>query len=231
MKMKVLTIANIKKVSEKAKAQAPALVKKVEAEYIAKVEQETANSESEYLTEFEKSKIKAGRFPVEHYAENITKRINKTHKAQEVDRLNAILESNKEIKRIVVATDWRRGSMQSNQCKAEIKVTYADYSRETFESDRTGGCGYDKESTAIADAFNRINALLKELALKASEAIEQGEGYREFIGYGCGGYNTLPYFEGGVGFNSQVKILSSLGYKMNHLHWTKKTDIYEFVKE
>jgi hypothetical protein len=228
--MKVLTIANLKKVSDKAKAQAPALAKKVEAEYIAKVEQETANSESEYLTEFEKGKIKAGRFPVEHYAENITKRINKTYKAQEVDRLNAIFENDREIKRIVVATDWRRGSMQSNQCKAEIKVTYADYSRETFESDRTGGCGYDKESTAIADAFNRINALLKELALKANEAIEKGEGYREYIGYGCG-YGTLPYFEGGVGFNSQERSLNSLGYKMNHLHWTKKTDIYEFVKE
>jgi hypothetical protein len=230
MKMKVLTIANIKKVSEKAKAQAPALAKKVEAEYIEKVKQETANSESEYLTEFEKSKIKAGRFLVEHYAENIVKRLNKTHKAQEVGRLNAIFESDKEIKRIVVATDWRRGSMQANQCKAVVTVTYADYQTEVFESERTGGCGYDKESTAIASAFGRINALLKELALKANEAIEQGEGYREYIGYGCG-YNTLPYFEGGVGFNSQVKILSSLGYKMNHLHWTKKSDVYEFVKE
>lgn len=228
--MKVLTIANIKKVSEKAKAQAPALAKKVEAEYIEKVAQETANSESEYLTEFEKSKIKTGRFPVEHYAENIVKRLNKIHTAREIDRLNAVFSNDKEIKRIVVATNWRRGSMQANQCKAEVKVTYADYSTETFESERTGGCGYDKESTAIADAFNRINALLKELALKANEAIKKGEGYCEYIGYGCG-YNTLPYFEGGVGFNSQAKILSSLGYKMNHLHWTKKTDVYEFIKE
>lgn len=227
--MKVLTIANIKKVSEKAKAQAPALAKKMEAEYIAKVEQETHNSESEYLTDFEKSKIKAGRFPVEHYAENITKRINKTYIAQEIDRLNAIFENDREIKRIVVATDWRRGSMQANQCKAEIKVTYADYCTEVFESDRTGGCGYDKESTAIAGAFNRIDALLKELALKASGAIEQGKEYGEYIGYGCG-YSTLPYFEGGVGFGSQAGILNSLGYKMNHVHWTKKTDVYEFVK-
>jgi hypothetical protein len=228
--MKVLTIANLKKVSDKAKAQAPALAKKVEAEYIEKVEKETYNSESEFLTEFEKSKIKAGRFGVEHYAENITKRINKTYKAQEIDRLNAIFKIDKEIKRIIVATDWRRGSMQANQCRAEIKVTYADYCTEVFESERTGGCGYDKESTAIADAFNRINALLKELALKASEAIEQGKEYGEYIGYGCG-YSTLPYFEGGVGFSSQEKILNSLGYKMNHLHWTKKSDIYEFVKE
>ena len=228
--MKVLTIANLKKVSEKAKMQAPALAKKVEAEYIAEVEQETHNSESKYLTEFEKSKIKAGRFPVEHYAENIVKRINKTYKAQEVDKLNAIFESDKKIKRIVVAIDWKKGSMQSNQCKAEIKVTYADYCTEIYESDRTGGCGYDKESTAIADAFNQINALLKELALKANEAIEKGEGYCEYIGYGCG-YSTLPYFEGGVGFSSQEKILNRLGYKMNHLHWTKKSDVYEFVKE
>ena len=227
--MKVLTIANLKKVSEKAKMQAPALAKKVEAEYIEKVEQETTNNESKYLTEFEKSKIKAGRFQVEHYAENITKRINKTYTAQEIDRLNAIF-NDKEIKRIVIATDWRRGSMQANQCKAEIKVTYADYCTEVFESERTGGCGYDKESTAIADAFNQINALLKELALKANEAIERGEVYCDYIGYGCG-YSTLPYFEGGVGFSSQEKILNSLGYKMNHLHWTKTSDIYEFVKE
>lgn len=228
--MKVLTIANIKKVSEKAKAQAPALAKKVEAEYIEKVEKETHNKDSEFLTEFEKGKINAGRFTIEHYAENIVKRINKTHKAKEVDRLNAIFKDDREIKRIVVATDWRRGNMQSNQCKAEIKVTYTDYCTEIFKSDRTGGCGYDKESTAIADAFNRINALLKELALKANEAIEKGEGYREYIGYGCG-YSTLPYFEGGVGFNSQAGILNGLGYKMTHLHWTKTSDIYEFVKE
>ena len=70
------------------------------------------------------------------------------------------------------------------------------------------GCGYDKESAAIANALNQNPAALRVLYELGEAALARGEsaasktscsGYSwgRCIGYGAG-YSVLPYFEGGV---------------------------------
>ncbi len=85
------------------------------------------------------------------------------------------------------------------------------------------GCGYDKESAAVASAFNGNCSILKVLYSLKEKALANGESdysktscthvdNRNIIGYGAG-YSILPYFEGGVGINCFISILEKAGYK------------------
>lgn len=100
-----------------------------------------------------------------------------------------------------------------------------------FTEGTASGCGYDKESSAVAEAFNKNNSILKiiynmkEKALKDNEDITN----RDACGYGAG-YGALPYFDGGVGMNCFVWILKTYGFKCEEVHG-KHFDSYSFKKE
>jgi hypothetical protein len=229
--MKVMTIANMMQVSEKARQEVPELASKVQEEYNELLEKAlTTKENNKYLTDCQQAKVDAGKKQVQDFTKNIVNKVNKEHNAVQIRRVNAIFAEKKEIVRITIDTDWKRGSYGAQQCKARARVLYKDYSVEEYESSLTGGCGYDKESTATGEALTQINALMQELCKAANEAIKAGKSYRDFIGYGSG-YSVVPYFEGGVGFTCHQHILEKLGYKFKHVHWTDKTDVYEFTKE
>jgi hypothetical protein len=229
--MKVMTIANMMEVSEKARQEVPELANKVQEEYNKQLEKALNTTENnKYLTECQQNKVNEGKKQVQDFTKNIVNKVNKEYEAVQIRRLNAIFAENKEIVSITIGTDWKRGSYGAQQCKARARVLYKDYSVEEYESSRTGGCGYDKESTATGEALTQINALRQELCKAANEAVKAGKSYRDYIGYGSG-YSVVPYFEGGVGFSCHQHIMEKLGYKFKHIHWTDKTDVYEFIKE
>lgn len=89
------------------------------------------------------------------------------------------------------------------------------------------GCGYDKESSAVAQCFNKDYGLLKYLYMKKDET--PNESNRGLIGYGSG-YVALPYFEGGVGMNCFIRILESFGFETDYIH-SDKGDTYIFKKK
>ena len=228
--MKVLTIANMMEVSEKARAAVPELAEKVQAEYNNAIEKALTTKENNpYLTELQQEKVNSGKKQVQDFAKNIVNKLNKRYNALEIDRLNDIMQETRKIKKITIYTDWR-SNWAGNQCKATVSVIYDNYETIDYISERTTGGGYDKESTATKGALNQINALMQELCIMANEAIKAGKTYRDFIGYGSG-YDNVPYFEGGVGFDCHRNILQKLGYKFEHAHWTKRTDLYIFTKE
>jgi hypothetical protein len=100
-----------------------------------------------------------------------------------------------------------------------------------------GGCGYDKESTAIAEPFNRskqmakiaiiakfIDAKFKDMSWKEKE--EKG-----IFPYSYGVrfsifHNNGIYWEGGVGASSFINCIKSAGYKMNAEFHPKYSDCY-----
>lgn len=228
--MKTLTIANMKKVNENIFEVVPELAKKVQGEYNNAIEKALTTKENNpYLTECQQRKVDEGKKQVQDFAKNIVNKLNKRYNALEIDRLNAIMQETRKIKKITIYTDWR-SNWAGNQCKATVSVIYDNYETADYISERTTGGGYDKESTATKGALNQINALMQELCIMANEAIKAGKSYREFIGYGSG-YDNVPYFEGGVGFNCHRNILQKLGYKFEHAHSTKITDLYIFTKE
>lgn len=102
------------------------------------------------------------------------------------------------------------------------------------------GCGYDKESAAIAEALNQCDSVLqllytyKENALAAGESDESktascGHSNGSIIGYGAG-YGAIPYFEGGVGSSCFWSILKKCGFTVTEHHSTH-SDFYTIEKE
>ena len=98
------------------------------------------------------------------------------------------------------------------------------------------GCGYDKESAAIADAMNQQPEALRVLYDMAEKALADGlrpdsqtacTGYSwaSILGYGSG-YSVLPYFEGGCGSSTIWNILQRGGYTVRHTHSAKALDCW-----
>ena len=80
------------------------------------------------------------------------------------------------------------------------------------------GCGYDKESSAVASAFNENYSILKTLYTIKENALKDGLSdactgvdNRTTCGYGAG-YGIFPYFEGGVGVGCFWDILKKAGF-------------------
>lgn len=105
-----------------------------------------------------------------------------------------------------------------------------DYMRTTA---RASGCGYDKQSTAIASALNDNPAILKLLYItdeKRLRGIKSRKiARRDFIGYGAG-YGARPYFEGGCGVSCFYEIFKNCGYTFKQVASGKTFDAYTITK-
>ena len=73
--------------------------------------------------------------------------------------------------------------------------------------------GYDKESSAIASAFNQNVAILKIIYTMKEKAWQDNYNIssHDACGYGAG-YGAVPYYEGGVGVTCFMSILSKAGF-------------------
>lgn len=125
---------------------------------------------------------------------------------------------------ISVLVEWKKSNIWGSNPHATVKIGNAEF--KGFAS----GCGYDKMSTAVAEAFNQSNRMKKILLETKEAALQAGEtgGNGNLIGYGTG-YGALPYFEYGVGINCFIGILQRAGYKCNTT-WTDSIDSYFFYK-
>ena len=102
------------------------------------------------------------------------------------------------------------------------------------------GCGYDKESAAVARAFNSSPAILKVLYTLKENALAAGESdysktacthvdNRDIVGCGSG-YSVIPYFEGGVGVGCFWDILKKAGFS-TRCNYGKHENLYRIYKE
>ena len=128
----------------------------------------------------------------------------------------------------IITVEWRASRMWRSNPKS-----FTNYG---FESRSIGGCGYDKLSTATAEALNShlpfLKLLYTEKDKKIKNFLEENKdkdaknGFnREVLGYGSG-YNILPHFEGGVGVSCHMSILKNLGIEMRQITDAKNTDVF-----
>lgn len=125
---------------------------------------------------------------------------------------------------ISILVKWKKSSVWVYNPYATVKIGSA-----TFKGSASG-CGYDKLSTSIANAFNksyRIQKILFEIKEKALQEGETGNNHN-IIGYGAG-YGAMPEFEGGVGMSCFINILQKAGYRYN-ITYTDSIDSYFFYK-
>lgn len=147
-----------------------------------------------------------------------------------IDRIAAAPD----ITEISISVDWVKSRLWGYNPRAEIQTGSAIY------TGTASGCGYDKESAAIAGALNKCDSALKLLyALKEeglragltdeSTTASSGIDNREIVGYGAG-YSILPYFEGGVGVSCFWKIFEKCGFSTK-CHYSEKSNFYYIEKK
>jgi hypothetical protein len=135
---------------------------------------------------------------------------------------------------ISVSVEWVRSRTWGHNPHVEVRTNTGTY------TGTASGCGYDKESAAIADAFNKCDSILKALyqlkenGLRAGKTDESktascGRSNGDICGYGAG-YGAIPYFEGGVGASCFWSILKNCGFSTS-CHYAKHSNFYSIEKE
>ena len=150
---------------------------------------------------------------------------------QDLNKINEVANSKDFSGEFIITIEWKPSRMWRSNPKS-----YTNYG---FEGSSIGGCGYDKGSTATAQALNSYLPILKLLYEKKNKdlpyfrkkspdgkRLDKRNGYnRAVLGYGSG-YGILPYFEGGVGVDSHRRIFENLGLVMQTITNTNNTDVY-----
>lgn len=91
------------------------------------------------------------------------------------------------------------------------------------------GCGYDKESAAVAQAFDQDLSILKTLYTLKEKALEIGILDNKIgLGYGSG-YGVIPCFERGVGVGCFWNILKKAGFDVLETYG-KHENLYTLYK-
>jgi hypothetical protein len=141
------------------------------------------------------------------------------HKLAEIDSVNAAPDFTG---RLILTVEWKKSRMWRSNPR--VSTNYG------FTGSSIGGCGYDKLSTATAEALNNDKRVLKLLYLAKNEALKtetgnQNDINRKVLGYGSG-YSVVPHFEGGVGVSCHQHIIERLGLKWDDVTSTDSTDVY-----
>lgn len=170
-----------------------------------------------YRDKFTKRELKAvelmkiGQFRTE-LKNKLTAHINKRFDSQ-ISEILSLESKVLKIDSIRVDVNWCKSSTWGANPTAEAWITYINASghRETeyLKSRSISGCGYDKESTAVAEALNQSEVLKANLYAYANRPMNKNKTLNEILGYGSG-YGILPRFEGGVGSNCYTSIFAKL---------------------
>ena len=145
-------------------------------------------------------------------------------------RLEALENIN--ITEIRIVTRWVRSRTWGANPHTEVTIWGNNYC-ETFTG-CASGCGYDKYSSAVADALNKCEHIIKLFCdikerkiTKVRDFTPNGDNRRIF-GYGAG-YGVIPAFEGGVGIASTLGVLKALGF-MSVASYSGKMEDYVTLK-
>lgn len=168
----------------------------------------------------------------------ISRREKAIYKAieREVKKINTVANAG-DLLEVKISIEWKRSAMWGSNPVAECWYAYNDKdgnrNSNYAKSGSIGGCGYDKQSTAVADCLNQINEVLKPLYLakdKIQNPIQNDSKNQDLFGYGSG-YGILPSIEGGVGVSCYPAIFDKVGYKFSAVASGKTFDVYSITKK
>lgn len=145
---------------------------------------------------------------------------------KQLKHLQAV-ESAPDLISITFNVEWKKSRMWGSnpRCEAQAKT---ERMFEHYDSGSISGCGYDKESTAIAQAANQCNSFLKALYLAKEQHADAKN--HDLLGYGSG-YGILPRLEGGVGTSCYPRIFEAIGFGWQHVGTGKTFDVYTATKK
>lgn len=130
---------------------------------------------------------------------------------------------------INITVEWRRNRTWGANPTADVRTVVGCF------TGHASGCGYDKQSAAVANALNQSPAVCKILYTLAEKALQSEQAPKRFdngviywddlLGYGSG-HSILPYFEGGVGVSCFWSIFKNAGFETRNSGSGKMFDCY-----
>ena len=195
----------------------------------------------EWLTPAKWEAYKAGTLTREKAVEIAVKRSTADllkSQAVELDKLETAAAA-RDLVELVINVEWKRNRAWGNNPTAEVIVV-----GEGTYTGHASGCGYDKQSAAVAEALNQSPAVRKALYRLKENGLNdrpaEGRALNPFhpdptreapvssnsiCGYGAG-YGILPYFEGGVGVSCFWSILEKCGFTVKGVASGRMFDAY-----
>jgi hypothetical protein len=155
--------------------------------------------------------------------------------AKEAARIEAE-KNQRPVKSITITIEWRKSRIWGNNPHATAEVNYKGDEYPRFER-RDGftcsGCGYDKESTVIAEIFNAfLKYKLWQLAPEKRKG-GHGSGDNGPAPYGiCVYSDNNPHYGGGIGTDCYTRpggIGEYIGGKFESIGSGKTFDVYKYT--
>lgn len=130
-------------------------------------------------------------------------------------------KNQKPVKKIVFSIEWKKSRIWGANPHMEAKVYYHDGTFDTINT-TTSGCGYDKESTVIAQGFNAV--MKYKLWALPYESFKNGS-----LPYGIHAYSVDSRTYGyGIGTSCYYKIAEAIGGEFKNIASGKTFDVYEY---
>jgi hypothetical protein len=132
----------------------------------------------------------------------------------------AKIEQAQDIEQIKISVEWKKSYTWGMNPHVELSAYSCNNCYTSTAS--ASGCGYDKESQAVAEALNSIYGIKKLLVKKIDFIKEQKP-------YGITTHNIIPCFSGGVGMNCFTSFFKEINWNVSEMHG-KTYDCYIFTK-
>lgn len=140
---------------------------------------------------------------------------NEKNRARYLEKLDRA-EAAEPLTSAAIVVDWTRSHTWGWNPTATVTCN-GNYNRQTKGS--ASGCGYDKESAAICEAFNANPSIMRALY----EHAEHGGKFP----YSVNTYAGIPYFDGGCGVTCNYSVFEAMGYKFSDVaHSRHGADVY-----
>jgi hypothetical protein len=142
-----------------------------------------------------------------------------------------------EVKELLITIEWKKSRTWGANPHAEAAVTFKDGKEGPW---RTGffrsynhtcsGCGYDKESTVIAEIFNLfLKYKLWNKSIEECNGHPYGNNAGKYHSSSCGAEIEYRYYAGGVGTSCYYRIAEAIGGKFEHVASGSTFDVYKYT--
>ena len=145
----------------------------------------------------------------------LKKYIVKVKEQQKEEKAKAVasyedIKALKGIKKAVFEIEWTKtAGAYGYQCKCTSQIHYKNNTYNYYEGEKTGGCGYDKISSALSYNLNHTAKIL--LVNYGTKILKDSN--KHFNCYAC----ENMYFSYGVGLSSYVSMFQYFGYKVQQI--------------
>lgn len=151
----------------------------------------------------------------------------KANRIKKIEAAFSVIEKAAVVTGIEINVDWSKSAMWGMNPTAKIWINTIENKFLPQLIGKASGCGYDKESAAVASALNQSHEITKMLLDFAEGKTGSCE---EVFGYGIWQFeNHFPIFSGGVGINCFLEILKKIGFVCVK-HHSKFNNWYKFTR-